>query len=102
MKDIGPNRTYIKYQDIWTTVKPAAEVLKIAILSQKTLFFATPIQEASNNRWTGAAAIKNLSTIRVDEKYFWLLENRCTGSPKHWKRAGSPENAIAEILIVQT
>jgi hypothetical protein len=41
-KDIGPNRAYIKYQDIWTTFKPAAGALKMAIFSQETLVFCNP------------------------------------------------------------
>jgi hypothetical protein len=101
-KDIGPNRAYIKYQDVWTTFEPAAGALKMAIFSQKTLFFCNPYLGSLKQPLDRRCCNKKPSTLFVlMKKYFWLLENLCTGSPEHWKRARSPKNAIAEIFIVQ-
>jgi hypothetical protein len=101
-KNIGPKRAYIKYQDIWKTFEPAAGVLKMAIFSQKTLFFCNPYLGSFKKPLDRRCCNKKPSTLFVlTKKYFWLLENRCTGSPERWKRARSPKNAIAEILIVQ-
>jgi hypothetical protein len=36
--DIGPNRNYPKFQDIWTTFDPAPKALKFEIFSSKDQF----------------------------------------------------------------
>jgi hypothetical protein len=85
-KDIGPKRAYIKYQDIWTTFKPAAGALKMAIFSQKTLFFCNPYPGSFKQLLDRRCCNKKSSTLFVlMKKYFWLFENRCTGSPEHKK-----------------
>jgi hypothetical protein len=101
-KDIGLKRAYIKYQDILTTFEPAAAALKMAIFSQKTLFFCSPYLGSFKQPLDRHCCNKKPSTLFIlMKKYFWLLEYRCTGSTEHWKRARSPKNAIAEIFIVQ-
>jgi hypothetical protein len=42
MKDLGPNRAYIKYQDDRITFDPGSRALKMAIFSKKTLFVCNP------------------------------------------------------------
>jgi hypothetical protein len=37
MKDIDPNKAYIKYQEIWTTFDPGSGALKMIIFGQKLL-----------------------------------------------------------------
>jgi hypothetical protein len=73
----------------------------MAIFSQKRAVFYNPYLGSFKQPLDRRCFNKKPSTLFVlMKKYFWLLENRCTGSPEHWERARSPKNAIAEILIV--
>jgi hypothetical protein len=71
MKDIDPNRAYMKYQDIWATFDLGSGALKMAICNKKSL------------------------SLSVFKKIcFCPLKNRSTGSPGPYNWAKSLKNSV--------